>query len=1296
MTIKQHFALSVFLGANLLVGSLAAGGLTEAIAPADLVFEEVDGLVAVEAEHFLSQEKTAARAWYRVEEGTLPAIKPDPDGPHLLAASGASYLEALPDTRVTHDDKLIIGENIFLDPGLAGVLTYPVHFNTPGRYYVWVRHFSTGAEDNGLHVGLNGEWPESGRRWQTIIKREWAWESRQRTDTMHRGERFKLYLDIPNAGVHRIHFSMREDGFEFDKFVLAMDREYVPEGFGPDSRVKSGEMPSLKVLSPSYTEAPELEPENLKIRDISKGGPAYQASVELASQLRLTEPVVAADLVFAEVDGVLAIEAEHFATQSNRDIRAWFRIEEASLFQAEPDIDGPHLSGSSGASYVEALPDSRWSSSQPLVYGENFFIEPIGVGLLTYRAHFANPGRYYVWIRHFSTGSEDNGIHVGLNGDWPESGKRWQTTLKRQWAWDCRQRTEENHAGVPMAIYLDIPSPGVHEIQFCLREDGMEFDKFVLASDINYRPEGFGPESVVKSGQAPAPRALSQGYKDDGIGEQELLGPAVPLPEGTVRLKALAFNFQDSDFYADVDQGAWLAINPNNHKQATASAVTPVGNASYTVIFHAVGENDGSSRFRVRLGGKELGSFECPMSLDTFEIGTKFTTVFRKVYINEGELFEVTGTVASADGIEYSRARWLGLTLLPESATEEQIASARRGLGDLSGKADAVNLKVSGELKQWHKVTIDFEGPEVSELDDDVNPFLDYRYDLRVTHSSGSPSYVIPGYFAADGHAAQTSARSGRIWRAHFSPDTTGDWTYVTSFYQGPGVAIGDNAGVPVEQFDGIEGRFTVAPSDKTGRDFRAHGRLQYVGKSYLQFAGSGQHFLKAGPDAPETLLAYVDFDNTETRLPRKGPLKTWEPHLRDWSAGDPNWKDGQGKALIGALNYLADKGLNAFSFLTYNAGGDGDNVWPYVDRDDKRRFDVSKLAQWAIVFEHAQSKGLYLHFKLQENESDDNREGAAKKPKFIPEAMDGGATGPERKLYLREMVARFGYNLALNWNLGEENTQTYAEQTAMANYLREIDPYDHLIVIHTFPAQQDPVYNQLIGDQSIVRGASTQNKWDAAHHFTLRWVNRSKATGVPWIVANDEQNPAAVGVPPDPGYVGYEGMVGERFERFEPYDLNDIRKCTLWGTLMAGGAGVEYYFGYWVPETDLAAQDWRSRDRSWDYCRIALEFFHNNAIPFWEMENADALVGNPDNLNTTYCLAKAGEVYVVYLTQGGEATLDLNGVAGEFEVKWYNPRQGGALMDSKVTSVRGGKAVDLGPAPADQAEDWAILLRRR
>jgi hypothetical protein len=119
---------------------------------------------------------------------------------------------------------------------------------------------------------------------------------------------------------------------------------------------------------------------------------------------------------------------------------------------------------------------------------------------------------------------------------------------------------------------------------------------------------------------------------------------------------------------------------------------------------------------------------------------------------------------------------------------------------------------------------------------------------------------------------------------------------------------------------------FNIAPADKTDRDFRSNGRLQYVGQRYLQFAGSGEYFLKAGADSPENLLAYADFDATYSAkavgISRANeatttPLKTWQPHVRDWRDGDPTWKDSKGKGLIGALNYLAGKGCNAVSFLT-------------------------------------------------------------------------------------------------------------------------------------------------------------------------------------------------------------------------------------------------------------------------------------------------------------------------------------------------------------------------------------------
>ena len=498
----------------------------------------------------------------------------------------------------------------------------------------------------------------------------------------------------------------------------------------------------------------------------------------------------------------------------------------------------------------------------------------------------------------------------------------------------------------------------------------------------------------------------------------------------------------------------------------------------------------------------------------------------------------------------------------------------------------------------------------------------------------------------------------------------------------------------PVAPFDGMRGAIQIAASNKSAPDFRALGRLQYVGGHYLRFAGTGEHFLKAGSDSPETLLAYADFDGTTTLKPAV-PVKTYAPHVKDWTPGDPSWKDGKGKGLIGALNYLASKKANAISFLPYNAGGDGDNVWPFVARDDKLHYDVSKLDQWQIVFDHAQRKGLYLHFKLAETENDDNVRGSggaggAAAP--VTTSLDGGDLGVERKLYLRELIARFGYLLALNWNLSEENTQTPEQQRAMSGYIRSTDPYGHHIVTHTYPNAQEQVYSALVGDQSVLTGASLQNAYNATHVQTVRWVTASRQAGRPWVVANDEQGSATLGVPPDPGYPGF---TGKDPQGKDAPSLHDIRKFSLWGNLMAGGAGVEYYFGYAHPENDLVAENFRSRDKTWDYARIALEFFRTHKVPFWEMSNADDLVGNTAHDNSRYCFAKPGSLYLVYLPSGGTADLDLRQATGAFTLTWFDPRNGGALKKGSVLSLKGGAAASLGVPPDAPGEDWLAVVRR-
>ncbi|MEM6380419.1 MAG: putative collagen-binding domain-containing protein, partial [Bacteroidota bacterium] len=376
--------------------------------------------------------------------------------------------------------------------------------------------------------------------------------------------------------------------------------------------------------------------------------------------------------------------------------------------------------------------------------------------------------------------------------------------------------------------------------------------------------------------------------------------------------------------------------------------------------------------------------------------------------------------------------------------------------------------------------------------------------------------------------------------------------------------------------------------------------------------------------------------------------------------------------------------GLNVFSFLTFNVDGDDRNIFPYllkvpVDEYEayannkknleawatqfhKTRFDVSKLEQWERIFEYGERKGMFLHFKTHETETD--------------HLMDDGKFGIEGKLYYRELIARFGHHLALNWNLGEENNQPIEEVKKVAKYVRALDPYKHHLVIHTFPNKDDR-YAALIGNQSPLTGASLQLSaadFKDVHKRVLKWRSKSDSTGKRWALAVDEPGKAKIALLPDD----------------EDPEHNLARTNALWGTLMAGGYGVEWYFGYDSPNSDLTCQDFRSRDDFWDQNLHARTFFEEH-IPFWKMEPADELTTDEQS----YCLAAKDEVYVVFIPPGLETTsINLGNAGKSFSIQWYNPRTGGDLTNGTIASAVANGIAAIGFPPEDVKQDWVALLK--
>ena len=563
-----------------------------------------------------------------------------------------------------------------------------------------------------------------------------------------------------------------------------------------------------------------------------------------------------------------------------------------------------------------------------------------------------------------------------------------------------------------------------------------------------------------------------------------------------------------------------------------------------------------------------------------------------------------------------------------------------------------------GSIKQWHRIELQLTGPN---LEEQPNTFRNYRLDVTFT-SPSNQVFTVPGFFDADGDPANTSANSGNVWKARFTSGEQGLWRYSVSFVTGDDVAANLSGGNGGTAPDGQSGSFRIGPQDKSGKDFRAKGKLEYVGEHYLQFA-NGENFIKVGANSPEIFLQDTDFDGGIGNVNH-----SFQEDLH--RTGDPTWGNDRGKGIIGVINYLSDLGVNSHYFLSMNIEGDGDQAFPFVDDDSPYTYDVSKLAQWEIVFTHFDTMGLMLHFQTQETEN----------MQFF-EDLEGGANATQfsvaRRIYYRELAARFAHHLAITWNVGEENNanfnssdpeNTLSQRLAFADRISVLTPYDDMITIHNGGANTaaaTDLFTDLLGQNSYT-GTSIQLRFDDVDHDIIRfWYDSSADAGKKWVISYDEA-----------------------FDSNNTRELDTLRIGVVWSTLMAGGQ-FEWYHGGGDLNRNL---DYTSLQDQWQTLGIAANFMNDNlASIIHRMSPNDDLV----NGNNNYALAQPGNAYLFYLSNGGNATVDLAASlnSDSFSVRWFNTRTGEVITRGNING--GSTNTNLGNPPNDINQDWAILLRR-
>lgn len=169
-----------------------------------------------------------------------------------------------------------------------------------------------------------------------------------------------------------------------------------------------------------------------------------------------------------EKPAVLVVEGERFDSKAAASEHAW----ELTTGNA----------GFSGEGAMEATPNVNL----------NVNIDTAISPRLNDNVEFVKPGIYHVWVRGLADSApgagQNDSVNVGLDGVLPSTSDRIGFfPFGAGYVWS--KTTLDGNAPATFVV----ATPGVHEVNVWMREDGFVIDKVVLARSADYTPTGLGP-----------------------------------------------------------------------------------------------------------------------------------------------------------------------------------------------------------------------------------------------------------------------------------------------------------------------------------------------------------------------------------------------------------------------------------------------------------------------------------------------------------------------------------------------------------------------------------------------------------------------------------------------------------------------------------------------------------------------------------------------------------------------------------------------------------------------------------
>ena len=172
---------------------------------------------------------------------------------------------------------------------------------------------------------------------------------------------------------------------------------------------------------------------------------------------------------YREVDGMVVFDAEGHQTilsgQNEFNEHTW---------EQQSDLLA------TGGAYMVATPDA----------GEDAGDTAIGAAL-EYNINFETTGTYYVHVRMRGLSTSSDQLHAGL--DQPATyGAKALRANRGHWEWENKIRGLSGNN----RVRIDVDTAGVKQFHIWMREDGVQVDKIILTTDVNYAPVNdadFGP-----------------------------------------------------------------------------------------------------------------------------------------------------------------------------------------------------------------------------------------------------------------------------------------------------------------------------------------------------------------------------------------------------------------------------------------------------------------------------------------------------------------------------------------------------------------------------------------------------------------------------------------------------------------------------------------------------------------------------------------------------------------------------------------------------------------------------------